>query len=105
MHVNPWPGENSIIVMDNASWHNRNIIENFCDFYGVLVLYLPSYSPILNLTEYQFNGLKEKLKSIPLPENRQKVKLTIINSLEELKWTDNRKLLKELGYLNNDTIE
>ena len=54
---NAYPGENSIILLDNASWHNRRLIGDFCDHFSILPLYLPSYYPLLNLTEYQFLGM------------------------------------------------
>lgn len=55
--LQPYPNTNSIILMDNASWHNHELIREFCEMYNVIVLYLPSYYPLLNLAEYIFLGI------------------------------------------------
>jgi len=43
--MNAHPAPNSVLIMDGASVHNGNAIEALCQQRGILVLYLPAYSP------------------------------------------------------------
>lgn len=54
--INDYPAENSIILLDNAGWHNRTYIRWFCDQFNIICLFLPSYFPLLCQTEYIFLG-------------------------------------------------
>lgn len=60
--MNPYPGKNSVIIMDNARiHHNEDLIKSIEEF-GCRVLYLPPYSPDLNPIETAFSALKSWLK-------------------------------------------
>lgn len=56
--MNPFPGPNSILVMDNASWHHDPEILRLAHKHGVLLWYLPPYSPEFNPIEAFFSDLK-----------------------------------------------
>jgi len=53
-----WPEPKSVLVMDNASLHHSETIEQMCSQAGVKLVYLPPYSPDLNLIEELFAELK-----------------------------------------------
>ena len=53
-----WPEPRSVLVMDNASIHRSSRIQQMCDEAGVLLLYLPPYSPDFNPIEEFFAELK-----------------------------------------------
>lgn len=53
-----WPEPNSVLVMDNASFHQGALIKEFCDEAGVMLLFLSPYSPDLNPIEELFSQLK-----------------------------------------------
>ena len=53
--------ENSIIIMDNASFHRKNILVGIAAQYGVAVLFLPPYSPNLNPIEKSWANFKRWL--------------------------------------------
>ena len=57
---NPYPGPRSVIILDNASVHhiNRQNIEDVYRRHGVLVRFLPPYSPDFNPIEESFTDLK-----------------------------------------------
>jgi transposase len=57
-HCNPYPGPNSVIVMDNASFHHSEKIKQLCSQARVHLVYLPPYSPDLNPIEEFFSELK-----------------------------------------------
>lgn len=48
LHCGKWPGPNSVLVMDNASIHRSERLEQMCVDAGVRVLKLAPYSPDMN---------------------------------------------------------
>jgi hypothetical protein len=50
-HCGRWPGPRSVIVMDNASFHHTDRLDQMCRDAGVKLVYLPPYSPDLNPIE------------------------------------------------------
>lgn len=61
-HCGRFPAPRSVLVMDNASYHRSERIQQMCDAAGVKLLYLPPYSPRLNLIEEVFAELKAFIK-------------------------------------------
>jgi transposase len=57
-HCGKWPEPKSVLVMDNASFHHSEKIEQMCSQAGVKLVYLPPYSPDLNPIEELFAELK-----------------------------------------------
>jgi transposase len=57
-----WPEPKSVLVMDNASFHHTERIEQLCDEAGMKLIYLPPYSPDLNPIEEFFAELKAFIK-------------------------------------------
>jgi transposase len=57
-HCGKWPEPKSVLVMDNASFHRSEKIEQLCTDARVKLLYLPPYSPDLNPIEEFFAELK-----------------------------------------------
>jgi transposase len=57
-----WPEPKSVLVMDNATIHHTERIEQMCRDAGVKLVYLPPYSPDLNPIEEFFAELKAFIK-------------------------------------------
>jgi transposase len=57
-HCSRWPDPKSMLVMNNASFHHSERIEQMCIDAGVKLVYLPPYSPDLNPIEEFFAELK-----------------------------------------------
>ena len=53
-----WPGPNSVLVIDNASFHHSSCIVELCYEARVKDLFLSPYSPNLNPIEELFSQLK-----------------------------------------------
>lgn len=51
-----------MLVMDNASCHKSMVLQDLCADKGVKLLFLPPYSPDLNLIEESFSELKAHIK-------------------------------------------
>lgn len=56
--------KNSVIVMDNASFHQKDILHETAEENGHSVLFLPPYSPDFNPIEKTWAWLKGKLRKI-----------------------------------------
>ena len=54
--------ENSIIIMDNASFHRKAILMEIAARYGSIVIFLPPYSPQFNPIEKSWANFKAWLK-------------------------------------------
>lgn len=64
-NMNPYPEPNSILIMDNARVHSLHDLGEYAwHHYGVLVLYLPPYSPDLNPIERLFGYCKAFFKRV-----------------------------------------
>lgn len=61
-HCGRWPEPKSVLIMDNASFHHTERVEQMCSDAGVKLLYLPPYSPDLNPIEEMFAELKAFIK-------------------------------------------
>ena len=57
-----WPEPRSVLVMDNASIHHSAQVKQMCSEAGVILMYLPPYSPDFNPIEEFFAELKNFMK-------------------------------------------
>jgi transposase len=57
-HCNPYPGPRSVLILDNASIHKNDRLRELCEDHGVLLKFLPPYSPDYNPIEATFHDLK-----------------------------------------------
>ena len=57
-----FPAPKSVLIMDNASIHHSDAVTTLCREAGVLLIYLPPYSPDMNPIEEFFAQLKRFIK-------------------------------------------
>ncbi len=57
----------SVIILDNATFHNKTVLHSLAEMKNCTVLFLPPYSPDLNPIEKKWAWLKKKLRLI-LPD-------------------------------------
>lgn len=60
--MNHFPGPRSVLVMDNASFHHSKEIKDLVEGRGVVLQYLPPYSPDFNPIEAFFGHLKKQIR-------------------------------------------
>lgn len=60
--MNPYPARNSVLMLDNARVHHGGRILELCRRAGILLIYLPAYSPNMNPIENAFHCMKARLK-------------------------------------------
>ena len=58
----PFPGRNSVVVMDGASPHLKDQLRAACARVGVLCLFLPAYGYVLNPTELAINAGRSMMR-------------------------------------------
>jgi len=58
LYCSRWPALKSVLIMDNTSFRRLDKIQQICDDAGVILLYLPLYSPDFNPIEEMFGELK-----------------------------------------------
>ncbi len=61
-HCSPYPGPRSVLIMDNASIHRSAGLRDMCREAGILLRFLPPYSPDFNPIEPSFHLLKAWIK-------------------------------------------
>jgi transposase len=54
--------ENTVIILDNASFHRKQVLCDTAARYGVIILFLPPYSPEFNPIEHSWANFKQWLK-------------------------------------------
>ena len=60
--MNPYPGPNSVIVLDNAKIHHDEGLIEYLQAFGVHIEFLPPYLPDLNPIKTAFSAIKSFLK-------------------------------------------
>lgn len=60
--MQPFPGPHSILIMDNCSIHHMEEVKHELASAGILVIFLPPYSPDFNPCEEMFSYVKYYLK-------------------------------------------
>lgn len=60
--MNPFPAKNSILVMDNVSFYHDPRVHLACRRHGVLLWFLPPYSPDFNPIEAYFGDVKSFIR-------------------------------------------
>ena len=57
--MQPFPGPNSVLLMDNCSIHHIQPVKELAKQLGIVLLYLPPYSPDCNPLEEAFSYVKK----------------------------------------------
>lgn len=60
--LRPFMNKNTVLILDNASFHKASNIEIIAKNNGTKVFYLPPYSPDLNPIEHFWHKVKTKVR-------------------------------------------
>ena len=98
-HLNPYPQPRSILLLDNCQFHHSAIFKSMIRRIGAIILFIPPYSPWLNLCEYQFNAIKVKEKGKQIVGEVESF-LSLCDSVGDIgnNWLP---ILRKIGYCNN----
>ena len=101
-HTNPYPGSNSVIIIDNGRVHSKPKLQKYCDAAGVLILFLPPYSPDWNPIEIVWACMKAFLKRHCLGE-QDNLDEWLYASIEHANAIiDHEAVFKSCGYVYDD---
>lgn len=98
-----WPEPRSVLIMDNASFHHSERIQQMCGDVGVVLLYLPPYSPDLNPIEEFFGELKTFIRQV-WNEHLGFIRADFVSFLEECVCIVGSRKTSARGYFRNSSI-
>ena len=88
----------SVIVLDNASVHHVPAVADALQEAGVIVQYLPPYSPDLNPIELAFSKVKSILKANESEWGDLEVKICLIAALNTITARECQEWISHCGY-------
>ncbi|WP_414635423.1 transposase [Agriterribacter sp.] len=91
------PGRNRINVLDNARYQHCFVVKTFARSLGIHLLFLPSYSPTLNMIEWLWKFTKKKILYAYYYDSPAKFHYAITNFFQNINQTSNNKLQKLLA--------
>lgn len=96
--MQPYPNPRSVLILDNARIHHYLPFQILCKYAGIRLIYLPPYSPHLNMIELLFNALKRSLEANAAMVAEFPV-LTLIALCEKYRRYDVLGAMRNAGYL------
>lgn len=99
-----YPGEEITMVMDNARYQRNKQVFAAAEEYGIELLFLPAYSPNLNLIERVWRLVKAKCLRNKYFEDFAKFRTSIDEFIDSL-GSENRSYLKSLVTENFQVLE
>lgn len=100
--VRQYPGQYSVWILDGAIIHcDRNLVDYFRTL-GIIVIFLPAYSPQLNPIEIVFGLIKRKIqRNHPQGSSTEKnMQLEIFEAVNEFSNKSMQRLFRKCGYKN-----
>ena len=65
------PGKRIIIILDNFTSHRSQMVQNFASQKGIILVYLPPYSPDINPIEQIWRAIKRHLSTVFIKDLNQ----------------------------------
>jgi len=101
-HCTPYPGPRSILILDNASIHKSVRLRDLCAEHGVLLIFLPPYSPDFNPIEATFKDFKAWVKrNHRLAEEYESFEAFLHLAVSQSMGVNARAHYREAGYIVN----
>lgn len=93
------------LVLDNAKYQRCELVKNFAEELGIELLFLPSYSPNLNIIERLWKWIKKDCLYSKYYEKFSDFKVAIWNSLAKVSEPETNKEFDKLFSLKFQTFE
>jgi len=93
------------MVLDNARYQRNNLVEKSAALLGIELVFLPAYSPHLNLIERLWKYIRKEVLNGKYFENKIEFRNQITRFLKSLKTKKHREKLKTLITFNFQTFE
>lgn len=98
-YVQRYPGKYSVWIMDGAAIHTDPDIVTYLRSLGLIVIFLPAYSPFYNPIEFVFGQIKKFLQCIHVENSKTKVEHDIARAVNHFSQRNMKNLFKNCGYL------
>lgn len=99
--VRTYPGPNSIWILDGAMIHFDKNIVDYLRTLGIIVIFLPAYSPQLNPIEIVFGLIKKKLQRNHKDQTFSKgIQMELAEVINEFTNKSMENLYRKCGYIN-----
>lgn len=95
-----WPGPNSVLCLDNASYHKSRAFEDMLWSYGIKLTFTPPYGALYDPVELDFNNLKGYIRRHYITARSDPVG-TIIDGMDRLQHVDVTHYLESVGYFDH----
>lgn len=99
-----FPGPRSILIMDNCSIHHVQQVKELLDAAGILLIFLPPYSPDYNPCEEMFSYIKYYLKDhdeILQSMDTQSRKQILHSAFENVTGSQCKNWISHAGYIHS----
>lgn len=94
-----YPGNLSIWIMDGAAIHTDPNIVTYLRSLGIIVIFLPAYSPFYNPIEFVFGQIKKFLQSTHDEKSKEGIEHDIARAVVHFSSKNMKNLFKNCGYL------
>lgn len=103
--VQPYPGRNSVWIMDGARIHCDRAIIYYLRSLGIFPIFLPPYCPFFNPIEYIFGYLKKELKKVYIENQNRELIIVILETLKKFQNFNSSAVFRKCGYIPNGTFD
>lgn len=96
-----------VVVMDNASWHNSQRVQDIIEARGARLVYTPVASPALNPIEFAFSKYAAELRRHQVgvygtsEEIHERVEETHYNAVDAVTRADMIGIYNHCGFISN----
>lgn len=97
--MNAFPAPKSVLVMDNCNVHNDAVFRDILEKAGILVVYLPPYSPYLNPIEHVFSKVKSHIRRVGYYDRVTPISTILDNAFAQVTAEDCRHYVLNCGYM------
>ena len=97
--MSPFPGPNSVLVLDGASYHKSAAFKRIMNRYGIKIIFLPPYAPYLNPIELDFNTIKQYLRRHMFLARRDPI-YALHLAMAEMYDVDVTNYMRKVGYFD-----
>eukprot|EP01083_Nonionella_stella_P048535 129667_1 len=98
--VTPWPGPNSILILDNHYSHDYIGFFEWARRMGIYLIFEPPHYPIINVCEWCFGAIKAKERHKGIFGSFTAAIHSLNASIEECVGCNWIKVLQEIGYVD-----
>lgn len=99
-----YPGRNSVWILDGARIHCHPSIVRYFRSIGIILIFLPPYTPFFNPIEYVFGYVKKHLKR-KSAESRNNMETLVNEEFTQMRNFPCTKIFKKCGYVMNGKFD